>query len=155
MRKAGLQRQLPRARRDWDILKGMFHQSHRQITRIATRYINRLDIPVGEVRPEAYITVLPTLPDKLTRAVSQYGCQVVFEIPDKKLSAIVNTGSVEPPLINHSSILVDVDVFREVDVPQNDADMWSLVDDLRTVKNQVFEAIVTDKARELFREGEK
>ena len=63
----------------------------------------------------------------------------VFDIASEKLTAIVNTGSVPPPLFNHSAILVDLDIYRDVDVPQKDGDIWALVDVLRSEKNRIFE----------------
>jgi uncharacterized protein (TIGR04255 family) len=49
------------------------------------------------------------------------------------------------------SVVLDIDVFRAIDVPSSEDEIWSLMEHLRTIKNQLFEASITDKARELFR----
>jgi uncharacterized protein (TIGR04255 family) len=46
--------------------------------------------------------------------------------------------------------LLDVDVSRETDLPQNDDGLWDFVNKVRAHKNFVFEACITNRARELF-----
>jgi uncharacterized protein (TIGR04255 family) len=57
---------------------------------------------------------------------------------------------VPPPLVDHASVILDIDVSRAGDPPQKDDEIWALIDRIRVHNNQVFEESVTDKARELF-----
>jgi uncharacterized protein (TIGR04255 family) len=57
---------------------------------------------------------------------------------------------VRSPLERHFSVLLDIDVVREVDVPQKDNEIWKELDLMRTHKNRIFEECVTDSARKLF-----
>jgi uncharacterized protein (TIGR04255 family) len=47
--------------------------------------------------------------------------------------------------------VLDIDVFRTVDIPQTDPELWDLFEQLRKKKNEVFEACITEEARRLFR----
>jgi uncharacterized protein (TIGR04255 family) len=49
------------------------------------------------------------------------------------------------------AILMDIDVSQSTSVPQNDEDIFALLNEMRVKKNNVFEACVTDQSRELFR----
>jgi uncharacterized protein (TIGR04255 family) len=62
----------------------------------------------------------------------------------------INSGIVPPPLEGHLSIMLDIDVGRDHDLPQRDEGLLSLLQEFRIEKNRVFEACVTDRARELF-----
>ena len=127
-----------------------------RITRIATRFINRIDIPVeeatvdAEIRYEDYVTVYPTIPNSFQfRLVSGYFSQVHF--PQNDLTAILtlNTGLVPPPREGVLSVLLDFDLFSEAGWETMDA-AWDVVNKFRDRKNEVFEASITDKARGLF-----
>jgi uncharacterized protein (TIGR04255 family) len=48
------------------------------------------------------------------------------------------------------SFSLDIDVWRQVDVPQKDNDVLELLGKMRDAKNQLFETFITDKARDLF-----
>ena len=46
--------------------------------------------------------------------------------------------------------ILDIDVSREANLPQNEDGLWELADRMRVHKNTAFEACITDRARELF-----
>jgi uncharacterized protein (TIGR04255 family) len=69
-----------------------------------------------------------------------------------KGNVLINTIPVfPPPLVNHFSIMLDIDVSQQFDLPQRDDDLHGLLSQMRDEKNRVFEACITDTARELFR----
>ncbi|HVC52859.1 MAG TPA: TIGR04255 family protein [Stellaceae bacterium] len=124
----------------------------RSLTRIATRYVNRLDIPVkpGDlVRSEDYLQIEPLVPTAVPR-LSAFFTTFRGIVPEIEGQVIVNSGTVQSPLIDHISFLLDIDLFREQALPQRDQDVWDLLDRLRAQKNALFESFVTDRARELF-----
>ncbi len=55
------------------------------------------------------------------------------------------------PLVGYKSITLDIDVANESTNFSNDSQLWSMLSILRNEKNRIFEASVTDQARELFR----
>jgi uncharacterized protein (TIGR04255 family) len=64
---------------------------------------------------------------------------------------ILNQALVPPPHPNMASVLLDIDLFREVDVPANEDDLWTFFERLRQRKNEIFEACITEPMKELIR----
>ena len=123
------------------------------LNRLGLRYINRIDIPHEKdeiVAVEDYLSVWARLPDLGdSRRISAYLMQIQRPL-DHECSLIINAASVVSPLPNHASFVLDLDVFRENDLPLKASAMWNLFDLMRTMKNTTFEQLITDKARQLF-----
>lgn len=64
--------------------------------------------------------------------------------------AIINTGSVPSPLIDHISFVLDIDLVRNQNLPKSDEEVEACLAELRHMKNKIFESFVTDASRELF-----
>lgn len=141
-----------RATSNWKIWKKII--GYRTINRLGVRYINRIDIPAPgaeKIRIEDYLTVYPQYPEPgLMVALTNYTMQIVGPFDEEKLKLIINSRAVRSPLEGHFSTILDIDVLREVDVPQKDNKIWKEFDSIRTFKNRVFEACVTDNTRKLF-----
>ena len=79
-----------------------------------------------------------------------YGLQAQ-SLPDVEGCRVtLNSASVLSPLLGHNAILLDIDVAMEPNPPQNDEDVFVLLNKMRAKKNATFEACLTDRARELF-----
>jgi uncharacterized protein (TIGR04255 family) len=127
----------------------------RPISRIATRYINRIDIPAGGsslINTTEYVALEPRIPDIISN-IHGFTTQFVGDVPAVGGRVIVNAGTVASPLIDHVSLLLDIDLYVDQDLPQKEVEIWDLFLALRKQKNAVFEAFVTDRARELFNRG--
>lgn len=135
--------------RDWFIWKQS--RGYRKISRIGVRFINRIDIEIvdGIIDESQYLNVFPRLPDVFGTVIG-YGIQVRLPAAEIGCNVTINSGAVPSPLLGHGSFLLDIDVAIESNVPQNDSDVFGLIDRIRVRKNEVFEACITDKARELF-----
>jgi uncharacterized protein (TIGR04255 family) len=72
-------------------------------------------------------------------------------LTDIKGGSVINQTIIEPANPAVVSLVLDIDVFRTVDIPQTDPELWNLFEQLRKKKNEVFEACITDAARRLFR----
>jgi uncharacterized protein (TIGR04255 family) len=57
---------------------------------------------------------------------------------------------VPAPLLGHSSFVLDQDLHTEINLPQSDDALYILLNQIHVKKNAVFEACITDRARELF-----
>jgi uncharacterized protein (TIGR04255 family) len=124
---------------------------HRKVRRIGVRYINRIDIPATTeqtVKIETYLRVYPETGGMKT--MTSYSMQVSGPLDDDKCWLVVNSRLVPSPLVDHASVVLDIDVSRKDDVPQSDDEMWALIDRMRMHKNKIFEWSITDRARELF-----
>jgi uncharacterized protein (TIGR04255 family) len=138
------------AKRNYEILRKV--SGYRSLTRVATRYINRLDIPIGDasvIRTEEYLLVEPQIPPIIPR-INFFSTNFVGAVPEIEGQVIVKAGTIPSPLIDHASLLLDIDLFKEHNLPLKEQEIWELLATLRRHKNVVFEAFITDRARELF-----
>jgi uncharacterized protein (TIGR04255 family) len=136
--------------RDWSLWKKVM--GYCRISRVGVRYINRIDIPIAGgpvIEHEKFLNIYPHLPEQF-ELVSAYGVQVQLAAPDIEGKIIINSSSVPSPLLGHSSFIFDQDIAREHAVPQNDEGLYNLLEEIHMKKNAVFEACITDRARELF-----
>ena len=118
----------------------------RKLNRLALRYLNRMDIPGDKVEFSRFVSIRPSLPDILETDIHHvFG---VCRYKDSKVN--INCGVVPSPLIKHSSYIIDLDVFIDSAVPQQDEQVRAVFSQLRLGKNEIFEHIVTDEARRLF-----
>ena len=133
--------------RDWKLFKKTV--GYRQINRIGVRYINRIDIPVTGplVNHEQFLNVFPQIPDILSPLIAG-AVQTISYFEDIKCKITLNSGVVESPILNHSSFILDLDFAREIDLPQNDAGILELLEAMRLKKNEVFEACISQRARD-------
>lgn len=139
------------ARRNYDLCKEI--SGVRRCTRVATRYINRLDIPVeGRQRfDEAeYIRIGPRLPRNDMLGLNGYLVTVEAALPEIRCGLRIASASVPPAILDHASILLDIDLYRTDTLPQRDDDLWEIFETLHVHKNRIFEECITDRARELF-----
>ena len=147
----GWENLISRAKTDWARFEKV--RPRPALKRIALRYINRIDIPQasGEiVKVEDYLKVWAHLPDYGDdRRIGAYVMQVQRPL-DFGCDLLINTASVVSPLPDHASFFLDLDVYRDKDLPLKQASMWDLFDQMRTLKDTIFEMLITDKARQLF-----
>lgn len=141
-----------RAEENWKQWKQI--TGYKKIERLGVRYINRIDIPVGSderIRVEDYLNVYPQYPEpEPISGLSTYTMQIVGYIGKKNFNLIINSNVVPSPLVNHVSILLDIDIAPKGSVPQKDDEIWAMFEIMREHKNDVFESSVTDNARRLF-----
>lgn len=140
-----------RFKRDWIIFKRIF--KHRQIQRIGVRYINRIDIPCENqlVNLEDYLTFTPNVTDKYG-PLNAFAVQAAVFMQDIQCKLTINSAAVPSPILDSASFVVDQDIAREVTVPQKDEDIYQLLNQIRTRKNEVFESCITDRTRALFQQ---
>jgi uncharacterized protein (TIGR04255 family) len=124
---------------------------YRKISRIGVRFINRIDIPVarGEmVKIEDYLSVYPEA--RAMERMQGYAMQMSGPIGEDDCQLVIGSSLEPSPLVDHISVVLDIDISREHAPPQKDDEIWALIDRVRVHKNRIFEESVTDKARELF-----
>lgn len=81
--------------------------------------------------------------------------QTISYFEDIKCKLTLNSGVVESPILNHMSFFLDLDVGREIDVPQKDTDIFELLEKMRLKKNQVFEACISQRTRDEIFNGDR
>lgn len=124
----------------------------RKISQIGMRYINRIDIPAETdnlVHHEKYMNLKINMPPEHPHTIA-YSLSFQIPLPDIKCVANVNSASTESPVPMHGAFTLDIDLVRVVDVPQRDADIDNLLEQMRSAKNELFESFILDPAREKF-----
>ncbi len=139
------------ARANWEVWKRLV--GWRRITRIGVRYINRIDVPNPEDRSLElgdYFKFSIQLPPLELPPMTSFAANCMLPLGKEQFTLILNAGSVPSPLVKTASFILDVDISREADLPQNDDGLWTLIGHIREHKNFVFEGCITDLTRELF-----
>ena len=121
-----------------------------KLARCALRYINRVDIPAIKIEPYDYFTLYPKIPEQLPQQ-DVMGMAMNLQMPQHDLEcvAVINQALLEPVKPGHISIVLDIDVFRLGIESWQDSEVWTFLDKLRDRKNEIFEACITDRTREL------
>ncbi|MEG4285781.1 TIGR04255 family protein [Microcoleus sp. A006_D1] len=134
------------AKRVWNIYKSVTDPE--AIARLALRYINRLDIPlpVGDIKE--YLRTFPEVSPDLPQGLSGYFMQL--QIPQQSLGTmlVINQAIVSPPTPDFVSIILDLDLFLEEDIPNDEIGLWHILEQMHEQKNIAFEACITDRTRE-------
>jgi uncharacterized protein (TIGR04255 family) len=63
---------------------------------------------------------------------------------------VINMTMVPPPTATVASVILDLDLFRTTKLPNMEEQIWGFFEQLRTRKNQAFEACITDAMRKRF-----
>lgn len=140
------------ARKNWADWKRIVDR--RDISRIGLRFINRIDIPFspsGVTQLEEYFRFYVNTPE-----IPGFGGLTTFAIntemamAEKPVKLTINHGATPSPLVQTNSFLLDLDLSIEQALPTGDKALWDTIEGLRSMKNSVFEACITDQTRELF-----
>ncbi len=140
------------ARRLWDTYWQTFKPT--AVTRIALRYINRVEIPVpaAGLAFKDYFLTAPEIAEGISQQLPNFFMRLV--VPDTKgRGTAIITETVDPkaPSPNIFALIFDVDVFREGKYDPDSDQVWDALEELRTLKNEIFTLSFTDKAKELFK----
>ena len=123
-----------------------------RVTRIAVRYINRLEIPLPIDDFADYLRVGPQVSSDLPQALSSFVVQLRIPQPEMdNCMLVLNEGILPSTQPDRMAVLLDIDVFKEAALPADSPEVWDIVETLRDCKNRTFEACITDRTRELIR----
>jgi len=128
----------------WDFYKNSLKPL--SIKRVAVRYINRIEIPrpVGEVDWGTYFNWGPPVFGERHYQIEQFAHRTTIQFPEESIKAVITqlTGPVAGP--SESAVIFDLDVFKEVYFPLNQFRMDPLFGKLREIKDNLFEAGLTE-----------
>ena len=117
-----------------------------KVVRLATRYINKFDLPGPTVELKEYFATYPEAP--ADHVLSGFYMQLTLDHNDLEARSIINLTGVGPTSPEVVSVILDIDVFREGEFEVGDR-IWELLDSLREREYSLFEASITDLARQL------
>ncbi len=141
----------PRAARAWEEWRKAAGRT--ELQRIGVRYVNRIDVDTKDkplIRVEDYINVWPRSPEELGEPMSGYAMQILRPLGADDCSLVMTSAIVPSPLVEFTSFVLDLDVYRDINIPKRDDELLALLDKMRHHKNRVFESCITDRARAIF-----
>ncbi len=118
------------------------------VRRVGLRYINRIFVPQETAKVNEYLrSALPQV-NGLPHSPNGFVSRAEYIYPDG-IRLILSQGTIEAPA-NHSGYLLDLDVIWENPAYITREDALARADDLRAREREIFESVITVKARELF-----
>ena len=149
---------LPQAVANWNRYKGVTGADINSVARVAVRYINRLLAPCDNdyLIIQNYLKNAPARPPEINRSLENFLCQMVLPVPEIG-SKVILTSTTEDIVAEEDSkflpIILDIDVFHLVreNKLESEEKMWSIIEGMRAVKNEMFFNVMTEKALELCR----
>lgn len=135
------------AQRIWLIYKQRYRIA--KVTRIATRYINNLRLPLSMGESfDVYINKLIDLPPELPQACSAFVQQ--FQLLDKastNITRVALSWDGRNTELDRAPVILDIDVFREQQsFDPNSIEIWQLLGSMQALKNQIFFGLLTEEA---------
>jgi uncharacterized protein (TIGR04255 family) len=133
----------------WELYRAI--AKPKTINRVAVRYINLLNLPLPLNDFRDYLRTVPEVSPDLPQGLRDYFMQLQIPQEDLEGMLLLNEAIIPSSADNVVSVLLDIDLFCNVNFSSDEDRCWSLLEKLRLRKNEVFEACITDKARELFK----
>ena len=137
-----------KAKSFWNKYNKMFKPE--RVSRVAVRYINRIDIPSLKFDLEDYFETYPRVLKDNKGSLASFFLQA--QIPQEEYGgmAVINQTVTEPSSPGYTSVILDIDVFDPKGFAPSSKELWERVGVLRKQKNDIFESSITKKTRELF-----
>ncbi len=121
-----------------------------KVTRIALRYINRIEVPLPMKDFKEYILTSPEVAPELPQGVAHFFMRLVIPNDDIGAVAVITQTMEEPTADGKLPLILDIDVWQKTEYEGENPKMWDEFEKLRIFKNDVFFNTTTDKAKELF-----
>lgn len=120
------------------------------VTRIALRYINKIEIPLPVDPFQEYIVNMPPIPNNLPKLYNNFFMRI--EVPyDKSGTNVIVTETIEKPKNEILPFILDIDTYKIGKIGKSINNLKIEFEKLRSIKNNTFENCITDKTRELFK----
>lgn len=123
-----------------------------KITRVGLRYINRLDIPLPIEDFEDYLNTVPYIAPEIPQVLAEFFMRLVIPNSEDVPNVAIITETIDNKIKTDGTFLpliLDIDVFREVDLNAGDKKIYEIFENLREYKNTIFNSSITDKMKQL------
>lgn len=137
------------ARRLWGVYASTSQPLN--LTRISTRFINRIVIPALTFRFDEWFQTGPKLGPGVPDQVTELLMRMVVKDADGTSAAIVTLVTQPPDELSRTPVIMDIETFTPLSLSPADSGIWDEVDKLHDFKNRVFFGSITEKTKELFR----
>lgn len=124
------------------------------ITRLAVRYINRLDIPLPVSDLSEYIKTVPEIADGAPQEMTEFFMRLVIPDTENSENIAIITETIDKKSMTTMKttlpIIFDIDVYRNVNIKPGDSQKYEkILESLRAYKNTLFEKSTTEKMQKL------
>jgi len=120
------------------------------VTRLALRYINRLELPFAqEDEFKRFLNAPAELPEEAPQMVSGFLTRVVAQ-DESGASSIITQKLDGAPLGSPVPVIIDIDVSFSREFEPDPSTLRPFLGTLRTLKNRCFFALLTDEAANLY-----
>ena len=136
------------AQRLWSIYQNAMQPT--AITRLAVRYVNRIDIPLSTFELKDFLRTVPEVSADLSEGLSGHFMQLQMPQRDIDATVIINQATIPPSTSKVTPILLDIEASQTPTLVL-DQPFWDYLEKLHTRLNHVFEARITDETRKLIR----
>ena len=117
------------------------------VERLATRYINVIEVPITGLLFDDYLTAPPRVPESLPQGIQHFLQRLVVPFTEEIAGIIIQT--VDVPTQTHLPIILDIDVqMRKPNLFSDSPEIWTGFDTLREIKNNIFFSSVTERTLE-------
>jgi uncharacterized protein (TIGR04255 family) len=140
------------ARELWDLYSQAMNFDN--VERLALRYINKIVLKGKSgtgIDLDDYLTAAPQIPSPLPQTLMNYFTRVEFPFPKVNGWGIIIMTPHPEKSPNTIKITLDIEVFQRKTMPLDNDLIWSSLDQFRDAKNEIFDASLTKKAKELFK----
>jgi uncharacterized protein (TIGR04255 family) len=120
------------------------------ITRISTRFINRIELPDPVENMRDYFTLGPPVLEHVPQTCSSFLLQIEIPYVENGCTVILTQTTVPEESKNFIPLILDIDVVKPISSKLSLEELGKNFQVLRTIKNQVFESCITDRTRKLF-----
>ncbi len=122
-----------------------------KVTRVALRYINRIELPLPFADFKEFILTAPEIAPGISQGLDHFFMRLEIPYPNELAAAIVTlTIDRSTPIIETVPIIFDIDVFRVSPFLPLSSLIWESLESLRLLKNRIFFSSLTERAKELF-----
>jgi uncharacterized protein (TIGR04255 family) len=121
------------------------------VQRLGLRYINRIKLPPDLKDLRDVCLLFPDIPSRIPQQLSEFFQRFVAP-RDNGSVATVTLAIDNTPLPENTAIILDIDVsWHLTDNSPIDDTLWARFDEARLLKNEIFDASLTENAKSLFR----
>ncbi|MBI4267522.1 MAG: TIGR04255 family protein [Chloroflexi bacterium] len=139
---------LSEAQELWKVYKERVNPE--SVTRIAARYINSINIqlPIDDFKD--YLNAPPLLPKSAPQSISGFLTRVMVHEPSRDLNATITQAMERGTEPNTVNIILDVDAYKLGHFVPESKELWTILGQLRNLKNTIFFGSITEKTARLF-----
>ena len=116
------------------------------VSRLALRYINRLNIPLPVEDFSLHLTSPPVIPPDLPQEISSFLTRVVFHESKLGLAATITQALEQGLDPNSVTVILDIDAYKTGEFDPHGAEIAEVLEALHGFKNRVFFSSLTEAA---------